>query len=458
MTRNIVILCFLSLIKAQELPYGLPRYFDMEINEPINKLTIQIPEKFQGRLFDQVNPIPTGDQNLYYFELILDKDDPIHFKILDSIFHKSSTLYFIDLNNNGWVGPYTKDSFYNNEHIISGQMKTKNILIELSISRTTKPKNHLDSIIYPKIINIPDSNAPPPNISRELNNKILLAGYWPPSNEGVRPFSQNHLLNPDGWIGENWENRGFDVVSYFPIFIDPDCESCGQGNGDLEVDYQDTSDDWWNIIDSINPIAIITFSRGYIDYSWELEWQYFNYFYWTADFTDPFYPTPAPPDSSVSINTRRYSSLPMDNIVSQIESSGLGLTPYIDYTQGAGAYLSEFMGYHGVWHKAKMDSANIPCIVAGHVHVGGLIDWATTRQAVEITLREVIKVVDEYQSLPGDINQDGVISIYDILAIINHILANETLEQNQLNRADINLDSYVDVFDLLLLSNIILDW
>ena len=458
MTRDIFILCFLGLIKAQELPYGLPHYFDMEINEPINKLTIQIPKKFQGRLFDQVNPIPAGDQNLYYFELILEKDDPIHFKILDSIFHKSSTLYFIDLKNNGWVGPYTKDSFYNNDHIISGQMKTKNILIELSISKTIKPKNHFDSIIYPKKISIPDSIVIPRNISRELNNKILLAGYWPPSNEGVRPFSQNHLLNPDGWIGENWENRGFDIVSYFPIFMDPDCESCGQGNGDLEVDYQDTSDDWWNIIDNINPIAIITFSRGYIDYSWELEWQYFNYFYWTADFTDPFYPTPAPPDSSVPVNTRRYSSLPMDNIVSQIESSGLGLTPYIDYTQGAGAYLSEFMGYHGVWHKAKMDSANIPCIVAGHVHVGGLIDWATTRQAVEITLREVIKVVDEYQSLPGDINQDGVISIYDILAIIDHILANETLEQNQLNRADINLDSYVDIFDLLLLSNIILDW
>ena len=51
MTRNIFILCFLGLIKAQELPYGLPHYFDMEINEPINKLTIQIPKKFQGRLF-----------------------------------------------------------------------------------------------------------------------------------------------------------------------------------------------------------------------------------------------------------------------------------------------------------------------------------------------------------------------------------------------------------------------
>ena len=458
MRRNIFILYLLGIIKAQELPYGMPRYFEIEVNQPIKRSAIQIQEGLKNHFFDEVTPITEDNQHLYYFEIILEKDDPIHFKIFDSTFHKSSTLYFIDIQNNGWVGPYTKDSFSNNDFILTGRMKTKNILVELSISKNIKPKNPLCYIIHPKKMSPSNSMSKPKGINREPNNKILLTGYWPPSNEGIRSFSQNHLLNPNGWIGGNWENRGYDIVSYFPIFTDPDCESCGQGYGDLEVDYQDTSEDWWNIIDSINPIAIITFSRGYIDYSWELEWQYFNYFYWTADFTEPFYPTPAPPDSSLPINTRRYSSLPMDSIVSQIESSGLGLTPYIDYTQGAGAYLSEFMGYHGVWHKAKMDSANIPCIVAGHVHVGGLIDWDTAQQAVAITLREVIKVVDEYQSLPGDVDQDGVLSIYDMLEIIDHILGNEILDNGQLNRADINLDTHIDVFDLLLLSNIILDW
>ena len=458
MRRNIFILYLLGIIKAQELPYGMPRYFEIEVNQPIKRSAIQIQEGLKNHFFDEVNPITEDNQHLYYFEIILEKDDPIHFKIFDSTFHKSSTLYFIDIQNNGWVGPYTKDSFSNNDFILTGRMKTKNILVELSISKNIKPKNPLGYIIHPKKMRSSNSMSKPKGINREPNNKILLTGYWPPSNEGIRSFSQNHLLNPNGWIGGNWENRGYDIVSYFPIFTDPDCESCGQGYGDLEVDYQDTSEDWWNIIDSINPIAIITFSRGYIDYSWELEWQYFNYFYWTADFTEPFYPTPAPPDSSLPINTRRYSSLPMDSIVSQIASSGLGLTPYIDYTQGAGAYLSEFMGYHGVWHKAKMDSANIPCIVAGHVHVGGLIDWDTVQQAVAITLREVIKVVDEYQSLPGDVDQDGVLSIYDMLEIIDHILGNEILDNGQLNRADINLDTHIDVFDLLLLSNIILDW
>ncbi len=458
MRRNIFILYLLGIIKAQELPYGMPRYFEIEVNQPIKRSAIRIQEGLKNHFFDEINPIIEGNQHLYYFEIILEKDDPIHFKIFDSTFHKSSTLYFIDIQNNGWVGPYTKDSFSNNDFILTGRMKTKNIVVELSISKNIKPKNPLGYIIHPKKMSSSNSMSKQKSINREPNNKILLTGYWPPSNEGIRSFSQNHLLNPNGWIGGNWENRGYDIVSYFPIFTDPDCESCGQGYGDLEVDYQDTSEDWWNIIDSINPIAIITFSRGYIDYSWELEWQYFNYFYWTADFTEPFYPTPAPPDSSLPINTRRYSSLPMDSIVSQIASSGLGLTPYIDYTQGAGAYLSEFMGYHGVWHKAKMDSANIPCIVAGHVHVGGLIDWDTAQQAVAITLREVIKVVDEYRSLPGDVDQDGVLSIYDMLEILDYILSNEILDNGQLDRADINLDTHIDVFDLLLLSNLILDW
>ena len=40
----------------------------------------------------------------------------------------------------------------------------------------------------------------------------MVTGYWPPTNEMVRHFSQNINLNPDGWQGENWE--GTDMMSY----------------------------------------------------------------------------------------------------------------------------------------------------------------------------------------------------------------------------------------------------
>ena len=96
-------------------------------------------------------------------------------------------------------------------------------------------------------------------------------------------FSQNSTLNPNGWVGDNWENRGYDIISYFPEFSNPDCSSCGQGYGDIEVDYQDTTEDFWPITAENEPIGIITFSRGYMDQSWELEFNAYNRTNWYND-------------------------------------------------------------------------------------------------------------------------------------------------------------------------------
>ena len=47
---------------------------------------------------------------------------------------------------------------------------------------------------------------------------ILLTGYWPPSNEMLRKFSNNPTQNPAGWQGQNWEGRGYNIYAYFPEF------------------------------------------------------------------------------------------------------------------------------------------------------------------------------------------------------------------------------------------------
>ncbi|MAE72382.1 MAG: hypothetical protein CME06_18170, partial [Gemmatimonadetes bacterium] len=105
-------------------------------------------------------------------------------------------------------------------------------------------------------------------IARRTRPRIMLTGYWPPTNEMIRRFSPDPDLNPQGWIGGNWEGRGFDVFAYFPEFDPPDCRNCGKGEGDLEVDYQDSSRDGRAISDTLRPIALITFSRGFDDLSW----------------------------------------------------------------------------------------------------------------------------------------------------------------------------------------------
>jgi len=284
---------------------------------------------------------------------------------------------------------------------------------------------------------------------------ILVTGYWPPTNEMVRHFSQNPELNPGGWQGDDWEGRGYDVISYFPSFDPPDCSNCGQGYGDLEVDYQDTSQDYWPIVDELTPIGIITFSRGSIDWSWEMENNYWNRTNWIGDYTPPNQPTPNPPDPEQPAYHERFSTLPQDAIVDAIAYSGLGLNPFIDLNGNAGMFLSEYMGFHGVWYQDLFEYSGTPCIAAGHIHVGGQIDWNTARSAAEITIRELINYLDLFAYTPGDVNDDGAINVQDIVLIVNIILGQLEPTQVQIYAADINTDDIVNVLDVIVVLNTI---
>lgn len=242
--------------------------------------------------------------------------------------------------------------------------------------------------------------ATPPVTAREDVNgpaggarpRILVTGYWPPTNEMLRRFSDDPTQNPDGWIGSNWEGRGYDVHAFFPEFP----SGLGKGEGDLEVDYQDTSQDWWVITDQIDPIALVTFSRGFTDFSWEVEMNQFNRQTWIPDYEAPTQPTPAPPDASVPAETLRLSTQPVQALVDAIQLANLNLDPYICFSGSGGGFLSEFVAYHGVWyqdlHKDPLDPAW--CVAGGHVHVGGLIKKKKATRAAKQTIRTVIHYVD----------------------------------------------------------------
>lgn len=229
---------------------------------------------------------------------------------------------------------------------------------------------------------------------------IMLTGYWPPSNEALRPFSTDPLKNPAGWVGANWEGRGYDVHAFFPEFGIPTCGQCGKGQGELEVDYQDTTGDFWPLADGLAPMAVMTFSRGFIDMSWEVENNLYNRSTWVNDYVAPLQPTPAPPDANYPADMVRNSTLPKQQIVNAVAAAGLGLVPAICFSQDAGGFLSEFIGYLGVWYQDLHSSPADPawCIGAGHIHVGGLIPWPTAQAAVEVSLREVITGLDAVRS------------------------------------------------------------
>ena len=109
--------------------------------------------------------------------------------------------------------------------------------------------------------------------------KVVLMGYWPPTNEMLRPWSTNVAQNPGGWVGENWGGYGYDVYAYFPEFPpdgDPSNDAIGAPGAvgspdfDLRVDYQATSADFWRIVDEQQPRILLTTSRGG-EIGWEIE-------------------------------------------------------------------------------------------------------------------------------------------------------------------------------------------
>ena len=226
---------------------------------------------------------------------------------------------------------------------------------------------------------------------------ILLTGYWPPTNEMLRRFSPDPAKNPLGWIGADWEGRGYDVYSIFPEFEEAGCGDCGKGVGDLTVDYQDTVADFAAITAAIRPIGIVTFSRGLSTW-WEIEMNQYNRAFWIDDYCAPFRPTPSPPDASVPAGFLRRSTLPVTAIRDAVNAAALGVYAIICESGDGGGFLSEFVAYQGVSYQAAHAHPDDParCVAAGHVHVGGRIPAATAALATDITLRKVIEHIDSF--------------------------------------------------------------
>ena len=241
---------------------------------------------------------------------------------------------------------------------------------------------------------------------QNYTKNILLTGYWPQTNNMLRGFSTNATQNPGGWIGENWNNSGYNVYSFFPEFPGQSGPNWGQGEGDFEVDYQDTSADWARILPEINPAAIMTFSRGGAGSNWELEGrlQMHERRRWFNDYDGDRKPTKDMPIFQTLMPTQWYdSSLPMDAIMADINDEDFGVDAFID-NNGGGRFLSEFIGLHGLMHKINNDTAaaEFRTFAAGHIHVGIDTTLEAAERATEISLNNLTSYLDQViPSPPG---------------------------------------------------------
>ncbi len=232
---------------------------------------------------------------------------------------------------------------------------------------------------------------------------IMITGYWPPTNEMLRPWSQSPVQNPGGWQGNDWEGRGYNIFSYFPEFpggvgVNP------RGTGDFQVDYQNASEDFWRLTSQLQPIAVITFSRGSSGSNWELESRHrkLPLSNWTPDYQAPTQPTTDLPIAQEPNNRIQHSSLPMASIRNAVNAASLGVNAFIDTSNAfGGTFVSEFTGYHSSWYARLHADPRDPawCISGGHVHVGIDTPTAAAQTATVLTLRELIAHLDRVRAI-----------------------------------------------------------
>ena len=213
------------------------------------------------------------------------------------------------------------------------------------------------------------------------SRNIMVTGFWNPTGQMISQFSENNDLNPEGWKGENWEDLGFNIYSYFP--------TPGTYTGDFEVDYQDTWEDFWRITEEIKPVAIISFGAG--AGPWEIEINTLNRYSWINDDESPYKPTPNPPDDTAPIDFIRKSTLPVENIEASVDKH-TSIDAWIDWDGNPGAYLCGYIAYLGMWYQSLHNTTDgdYPCRAAGFIHVNAGVSVEDAKQAAEITIQETI--------------------------------------------------------------------
>ncbi|MCY1005796.1 hypothetical protein OV079_09505 [Nannocystis pusilla] len=239
---------------------------------------------------------------------------------------------------------------------------------------------------------------------------VVLMGYWPPTNEMLRPWSTDPAQNPDGWIGADWGGYGYDVHSFFPEFPpdgDPtnddigDPGAVGSPDFDLRVDYQATSKDFWRLVDEYQPIILVTTSRGG-DIGWEIEALEGGHGLdnpggpaqdWLSDAHGAEHqPTKSTTEARSWDAISEYrqgntlpSQLPLEVIAAATEP--LGITSVVIDQQTSGNFLSGFLGLHGVYYN-QLAPHNV---AAGHIHVGYGLPVADASALLEATLHAVLQ-------------------------------------------------------------------
>ena len=75
----------------------------------------------------------------------------------------------------------------------------------------------------------------------------------------------------------------------------------------------------------------------------------------------------------------------------------------------------------------------------------GIIAYANNEIDTEWMLAVIYDLINTNNGIPGDINQDQIINVLDIISLINFILGSEIPSNEQITLADLNQDNIINI-------------
>ena len=87
----------------------------------------------------------------------------------------------------------------------------------------------------------------------------------------------------------------------------------------------------------------------------------------------------------------------------------------------------------------------------------GVISYANNEIDTEWMLSVIYDLINNSNGLIGDINQDNIINVLDIISLINFILGSQIPDDSQIILSDINEDQIINILDVVMLVNLILN-
>ena len=87
----------------------------------------------------------------------------------------------------------------------------------------------------------------------------------------------------------------------------------------------------------------------------------------------------------------------------------------------------------------------------------GVIAYANNEIDTEWMLSVIYDLLDTSNNIQGDINQDSLVNVLDIVSLVGFILGSQNPTELEIIYSDINSDSFINVLDVVMLVNLILD-